>query len=157
VLSADTKGDETGFRFTFPYAALQDLRRQSDSFTDVFGATAEISGLNSGNRTTRFLYSAVTGNFFSALGVRPALGRFFEPGEGENGVGELNIVLGHSLWLKQFGGDPGVVGRQVRVDGRTATVIGIVPKDFHGVFAGADMDGYLPLRSLIRDEYSWSR
>ncbi len=157
VLAADTKGDETGFLFNFSYAALQDIRRQSDFFTDVFGFSAEISGFSSGDRTSRFLYSAVTGDYFSALGVRPALGRLYEPGEGENSSSELTVVLGHSFWQKKFGGDAGVIGKQVRIDGRAATVIGVAPKDFHGLVAGGDMDGYLPLRAFIADEYSWSR
>jgi predicted permease len=157
VLAADTKGDETGFLFNFSYPALQDIRRQSDSFSEVFGFSAEISGLSRGDRTTRFLYSAVTGDFFSALGVRPALGRVFEPREGETSGTELSIVLGHSFWQKQFGSDPGVIGMHVRVDGRPATVIGVTPKEFHGLVAGGDMDGYLPLRALTADEHSWSR
>ena len=148
VLAADTKGDETGFRFTFSYAALQDLR-QSDSFTDVFAFTPSLAGLSSGDRTSRFLYSAVSGNFFSALGVRPALGRFFVSGEGEHTGAELTVVLGHSFWRKQFGGDASVIGRQVRINGRTATVIGVTAIDFHGLTAGVDMDGYMPLVSQI--------
>jgi predicted permease len=156
VLAADTKGDETGFRFTFSYAALQDLRRQGESFTDVFAASPAISGLSTGDRTSQFLYSAVTGDFFKALGVAPALGRFFEPGEGEHSGAELNVVLGHSFWRRNFGGDPSVIGRQVRIDGRAATVIGVASKDFHGLFAGADMDGYLPLRSQVVDDYARS-
>ena len=83
VLAADTRGDETGFRFTFSYAALQDIRRQADSFTDVFAFTPSISGLSNGDRSSQFLYSAVTGNFFSALGLRPVLGRFLRRARGK--------------------------------------------------------------------------
>src|SRR6266404_5693099 len=144
VLAADTKGDETGFRFTFSYAALEDIRRQQDSFTEVFAFTPSIGGLSNGDKASQFLYSAVTGNFFSALGVRPALGQFFEPGEGERSGAELKVVLGHSFWQRKFGGDPGVIGKKVRVDGRAATVIGVATKDFHGVYAGVNMDGYMP-------------
>jgi hypothetical protein len=100
----------------------------------------------------QFLYSAVTGNFFSALNIDPALGRFFRPGEGESSGGEIAIVLGHSFWQKKFGGDPAVVGKPVRFDGRPATVIGVAPKEFHGLYAGADMDGYVTLRSQVVDD-----
>jgi predicted permease len=153
VLAADTKGDETGFRFTFSYATLQDLQLQLGDFADLFASTPSISGLSTGDRTSQFLYSAVTGNFFRALGVAPELGRFFEPGEGEHTGAEMNVVLGYSFWQRHFGADRGVVGRQVRIDGRAATVIGVTSKDFHGLFAGADMDGYLPLRSQVVDDY----
>src|SRR5438874_11804195 len=52
VLAADTKGDETGFRFTFSYAALEDIRRQSDSFTEVFAFTPSIGGLSNGDKSS---------------------------------------------------------------------------------------------------------
>jgi ABC-type antimicrobial peptide transport system permease subunit len=152
VIAADTKGDETGFQFTFSYAALQDIRRQADAVTDLFAFTPSIGGFSNGDRSSQFLYSAVTGNYFSALGLKPALGRFFEPGEGENKGGELSVVLGHSFWQKKLGGDSSVIGKQVRVDGKTVTVIGITTKDFHGVYAGADMDGYNVAAQPGRDE-----
>jgi predicted permease len=153
VIAADTKGDETGFQFNFSYAALQDIRRQADLFTDVFAFAPGIGGLSNGDRASQFLYSAVTGNFFSALGVRPAFGRLFQPGEGEAIGADLTIVLGHSFWQKTFGGDPNIIGKSVRFDGRAATIIGIAPEEFHGVYAGADMDGYVTLRSQIADDY----
>src|SRR6185369_11616231 len=46
VIAADTKGDETGFRFNFSYSALQDIRRETDAFSDVFGSGATIGGIS---------------------------------------------------------------------------------------------------------------
>ncbi len=157
VIAADTKGDETGFRYTYSYAAVQDIRRQRDIFSGVFGFFPGIGGFSTNGNAAQFFYSGVTGNYFTALGIRPAIGRFFEPGEGESAAGELNIVLGHSFWEKTFGSDPSVIGRQVRIDGRTATIIGVAPKEFHGTYAGANMDGYVPLRFAVVNEYAWSR
>jgi len=156
VLAAQTKGDETGFRFTFSYPAFEDFRRQAADSGDLFAVTYSFAGLSTGEKSSRFFYGAVTGNFFSALGVRPLAGRFFEPGEGETAAAELTVILGHSFWVKRFGGDPSVIGQQVRVDGRSATIIGIASKGFHGVYAGADMDGYMPLRSQVSDDASQS-
>src|SRR5262245_14540653 len=112
VVAADTKGDETGFRFTFPYAAIDDIRRQSSQSMDVFAVTYLFGGLSTGEKSNRFFYGAVSGNFFSALDVKPFLGRFFEPGEGENAGADLTVILGHAFWQKRFGGDPTVIGRQ---------------------------------------------
>jgi predicted RNA binding protein YcfA (HicA-like mRNA interferase family) len=84
VVAADTKGDETGLRFRFSYSALEDFRHQANSFSDLFAFTPRLGGFSSGTKTTQFMYSAVTGNYFSALGVKPAIGRLLEPGEGEN-------------------------------------------------------------------------
>ncbi|HEY1239250.1 MAG TPA: ABC transporter permease [Bryobacteraceae bacterium] len=162
VLAADTKGDETGLRYRFSYAALEDFRRHATPFSDVFGWEIGIRGLSTGSRSVQFFYSVVSGNYFSALGVQPAIGRVFQPGEGESATAPLNVVLGYSFWQKQFGGDPAVIGRQVHIDGRPATVIGVAPKQFHGLYSVADMDGYLPLSSLtngdaFRDREVFSR
>jgi predicted permease len=152
VVAAETKGDETGFRFTFPYAAFDDIRRQAAPSMDVFAITYMFGGLSTGDKSNRFFYGAVSGNFFSALNIKPLLGRFFEPGEGENAGADLTVILGHAFWQKRFGGDPAVIGRQLRINGRLATIIGVAQKDFHGVFAGVDMDGYMPLRSLVSED-----
>ena len=159
VVAADTKGDETGFAYRFSYPAFQDFRQQAISpsgpFADLFAFSMELTGFNSGGKTSQFFGSTVTGNYFSALGITPARGRFFVAGEGENAGAEMSVVLGYSFWQKQFGGDPGVIGRQVRINGSSATVIGIAPQGFRGTFSGVDLDGYLPLRQ--KADESWSR
>ena len=152
VIAADTKGDDTGLRFRFSYPALEDFRHQASSFSAVFAYSPRIGGLMADGKTTQFMYSAVTGNYFAALGIAPTAGRLIEAGEGENENAPLNVVLGYSFWRRRFGGDPNIVGQPVRVDGRAATVIGVAPKDFHGVYEGLDMEGFLPLRALIPAE-----
>src|SRR5579872_546644 len=154
VIAADTRGDETGLRYKFSYSALEDLRRQSDKFSDLFAYSPRLGGFTSDGKTTQFLYSAVTGNYFSALGVQPGAGRLLEPGEGENEHAPLVVVLGYSFWQRRFGADPNMVGRQVQVDGRAATVVGVATKNFHGVYEGLEMEGYVPLRGLTDNEWA---
>lgn len=149
VLAAQTPGDETGFQFQLSYRQLQDLRREAGVFQDVFGTVLQLRGFSSGGRTTQFLASAVSGNYFSALGVVPAAGRLFRSGEGERPGGPLMVVLGYSFWQRKFGADPKAIGAQVRLDGHPATIAGVTAKGFHGIYAGADMDGYLLLNSLV--------
>lgn len=72
VLAASTRGDETGFRYRLSFAALQDLRRQADRFSDIFAFNANLSGLTVDGKTSQFLLSEVTGNCFPALGLKPA-------------------------------------------------------------------------------------
>src|ERR1035438_2799832 len=55
-----------------------------------------------------------------------------------------------TFWQRTFGGDPAVIGRQLRLDGHGARVIGVVPQEFLGTWAGAEMDGYLPVNALAR-------
>jgi macrolide transport system ATP-binding/permease protein len=144
ILAARTKGDETGFRFRFSFPALQEYRERASCFSDVFAFNTDVGGLSADGKTTEFLYLTVTGNYFTALGLRPAAGRLFLPGEGEKRDEELQIVLGYGYWQNRFGGGQ-VIGKQVRLNGHTARIIGVAPAEFHGTYAGADMQGYLPL------------
>jgi predicted permease len=145
VLTAHLPGDDTGFRYRFSYPAFNDYRQQVDQFSDVLGFDARIGGLMADGRTTQFVYEIVTGNYFSALRLSPLAGRFFEPGEGEFLGAESTIVLGHEYWRKRFGGDPGVVGRTVRLDGVASRIVGIAPPGFHGLNQGVDIEGYATL------------
>src|SRR5215469_5949529 len=152
VLAAQTPGDETGFQFQLSYRALQDFSRETQAFQNVFATTLQIRGFSTTGKSSAFVYSAVSGNYFSALGVEPAAGRLFCPGEGEHTGAAPVVVLGYSFWQKRFGGNHDVIGTQVRVDGHPATVVGVAAKGFHGTYAGADMDGYMPLGSLVTVE-----
>jgi predicted permease len=70
-----------------------------------------------------------TPDVFSLLGVNAAIGRTFLPQDGEPGRDTV-VVLGDSLWRRRFHADPSIVGRSVELDGRTFTVIGVMPRDF---------------------------
>jgi predicted permease len=76
----------------------------------------------------------VTPGFFAALRVAPELGRFPLAAEGELGS-EQRVVLGHSIWKRRYGGDPGIVGRTVRIGGEAYDVVGVAPEGFD--FPGA--------------------
>ncbi|HKU19931.1 MAG TPA: ABC transporter permease [Terriglobales bacterium] len=127
------------------YLDMLDLKAQADVFSDVFGYDTGSGGLSADGKPGQFAYSAVTGNYFSALRVKPLLGRLFVPGEGEQRGSPLNLVLGYAFWQKRFAGDPAVIGKHIAINGRPATIIGVTPRDFHGLLFAFDMDGYLPL------------
>jgi predicted permease len=144
VLAAQQKGDTLGIYY-FSYPDLVDFRKQVDTFSDLFGYQIGLGGLSVSGKAEPLIFSYVTGNYFSALGIQPAAGRLFLPNEGEQPGATPMIVLGYSYWQKRFAGDPGVVGKQVRVNGSAAVVIGVAPKGFHGVASNVDMQAYLPL------------
>ena len=144
VLAGQVKGDTLGI-FTLSYPQLVDLRHQADAFSDVFASQTNFGGLSYAGKANQFVYGYVTGNYFSGLGVQPALGRLFLPTEGEEGGKDPYIVLGYDFWKKQFGGDAGVVGKQALIDGQQATIIGVAPKGFQGTQFVLDLDGYIPL------------
>jgi predicted permease len=77
----------------------------------------------------------VTGNFFDVLGAKPIIGRGFRPEEDRTPGAALVTVLGYGEWQKRFGGDPGLVGRTITLNGQAFTVIGIMPKEFKGTNA----------------------
>src|SRR5262245_25372333 len=86
---------------------------------------------------------AITSGFFATLGVTPLLGREFLP-EDEAWKGPRSAILTDGLWQRQFGGDPMVVGRAIRINGLSYTVVGIVPAFFN--FLGA-AELFTPLQS----------
>ena len=71
----------------------------------------------------------VSPGFFSLLGVRPLLGRTFQPKEGRPGAAPV-VIISHRLWQRQLGGDPGVIGSILTLDGQGYTVVGVLPRDF---------------------------
>lgn len=72
---------------------------------------------------------AVTASLFEVLGVEPAIGRTFLAEEDAPGRGDV-VILGHALWRDRFGGDPGIVGRTVSLEGSPFTVVGVMPPGF---------------------------
>jgi len=148
VLAAEMPGDESGLRFRFSYPALNDYRAETGVFADVFGFDTRIAGLTANGKTTQFLYHAVTGNLFAGLQLAPVLGRAFAPGEGEHPGDEAVAMLAYQFWQRRFGGDTAVIGTVVRIDGEPTRIIGVTPPAFHGLYQGAEIEGFVPLAFL---------
>ena len=101
------------------------------------------------------LVHAVTANYFEVLGAPPTIGRGFQTGEDEPGRGDV-VILSYGLWQTVFGGDPGVVGHGIGLDGRIHTVVGVMAADFYSAHAISVQPGLwvpMPLRDL-REERS---
>lgn len=78
--------------------------------------------------------ATVTPGFFAATGIQPFLGRFVIDAD-EGGSAPAVAVLSHDLWAERFGSSPGIIGRQIELDGRQFTVVGVAPPGFR--FRGA--------------------
>jgi predicted permease len=87
----------------------------------------------------------VSGNFFSALGVRPALGRSFVPEEDKVPGTHPVVVLSHRFWQQRFGGDRGVLGKELTLNGTVFTVAGVAPAGFSGMIVGLSPDFWMPI------------
>src|SRR5271170_4876152 len=134
------------FQTQFSLADYRDIRDQSTGvFSDVFAYQFGLDGLSVDGKADRVMTNYVSGNYFSALGLKPALGRLILPSEGEVPGADPVMVLGYSYWQTRFGGDPGIVGRKVSVDGQPITIVGVAPKDFVGVYPILSVQGYLPM------------
>jgi len=151
VVAGQLKGND-GFN-SFSYLDYHDLRAQANGFSDLLAYNINLMGLEADNKADSLLVSYVSSNYFSALGLKPALGRLVYGDEAEQQGREPVVVLAHSYWQTRFNADQNIVGRQVKLNGRTATVIGVAPEGFRGVFSIIDMQAYMPMgmRTLWSD------
>lgn len=129
----------------FSYPDYEDIRKQTDAFSDILAYRVSLVGLSVDGKGDHCVISRVTGNFFLTAGIQPAVGRLILPGEGQTPGADPVFVLGYNYWQKRFGGDTNVVGKQAEMDGHPVTIVGVAPKGFPGMFAFMNMDGYVPL------------
>ena len=95
----------------------------------------------------------VGADYFEVLGVRPALGQEFAPSDDAAGAARV-VVISDGLWRRRFGADPGIVGRNVTLDGLPHLVVGVMPRDFENVAApGAEV--WTPLRYDMSEGRAW--
>ena len=129
------------------FADLQDYRTATrDVLDDIAGYSVGFIGLAPDHkRPARVLATWVTGNYFALLGIQPALGRLIHSAEGAPGRIDPVVVLGHATWRQRFNGDPSIVGKTVRLNGRVCTIVGVVPPWFAGTFAFSESEVYLPI------------
>jgi predicted permease len=136
----------------FSYPGFVDFRKQADSVADIFGMVIGTVQLTANDQSEECFANYVSGNFFTALGLQPAAGRLYLPSEGETPGEPLLVVLGYGYWQKRFHGDPRAIGRQIRINGKSATIIGVVPRQFQGVYSIFETHVYLPMSGMIQEE-----
>ena len=139
------EGGATGISPELNLADLGDLRRATRSFAQVAAWQGDYDFvLGRGADAVHLTGAIATHDFFPLLGVRPQLGRFFDASEDRPGSGARVVVLGHGFWRRQFGADPGMVGREVEIGGVSHRVLGVAPPDFTGVDL-APVDIWMPM------------
>ena len=143
-------GDSSLGALGFSYPQFVEFREQTAPICEVFGsATAWRLNFTAEGHSDTLTIGGVSSNYFSALGVKPALGRLVLPGEGEHPGEPAILVLSYSFWQRRFGGDPRVIGKQVRVGIKPATIVGVMEKEFRGQFTVFEMDAYAPLSTVF--------
>lgn len=108
---------------------FRDWRRTADVFDDMAAYRYELFTVTGTQRPELMLGLEVTDRLFSVLGVQPALGRTFAPGEDTPGRRHV-AVISHALWQRHFGSDDSVIGRGIPINGETYTIVGVMPPTF---------------------------
>ena len=131
------------------YSAYMEIAESTDIFSGVMAASIP--------NPVRYLHEGVvrsavaeygTTSYLDVLGLRPALGRWFDATEERPGA-SLVAVLGHQVWTRTFHGDPSVVGRVIHVEGVPVTIVGVAPANYRSIVdVGLGTDLFLPITAL---------
>lgn len=125
---------------------FSDYREQNNVFEHLAVYRRSSYNLSGSDQATERLDGMrVTEDFFSALGVQPAIGRVFTAEEDQAGASPV-IVLSDRFWMRRFGGDTNLIGRNVRLDGQSVTVIGVMPPGFDHPLLWGTVDLWRPMQ-----------
>jgi putative ABC transport system permease protein len=131
------------------YPDLVDLRQRTTMLDEAFGYQLQIApaSLRVDDTTSAVFADVVTSNYFKALRVPAAVGRVFDRGDAEQAGASPIALLSYEFWMRRFSGDPGIVGRAVRVNNVPLTVVGVVASGFRGMSVVAP-DVWLPVSMI---------
>jgi macrolide transport system ATP-binding/permease protein len=121
-----------------------DLQTSCTLFDSFFVSKITGTTLSIGDRAERTIGSIVSDNYFDAIGVRPILGRGFEPREDLGRNAHPVTVISYQLWKGHFNGDPQIIGKTQRLNGVVHTIVGVAPPGFYGTFVGWGMQFWVP-------------
>jgi len=129
----------------FSYPEFEDLRRGTESvFSGVAGTRLVFSQVDHDGSVEMIPGQVVSGSFFGVLGIDVQLGRTLATADDVSPGAHPVVMLGHRYWQGRFGGDPGVVGTEIRLGGRPYTIVGVAPEDFPGSFRAIVPSFYAP-------------
>jgi putative ABC transport system permease protein len=135
-----------GMRFGVSYPDLLDLRGLTRDFTGVAAYSTERYNLTGAGDPREVQAAFVTADLFDVLGVQPHIGRPFTTAQDRDPV----ALLGYGLWATSFGSDPAILGRSIALDGKSYTVIGVMPAGFH--FPDDDIQVWTPVGGILAEE-----
>jgi predicted permease len=142
--------NETGWRskYSFSYPEFETFLMQEKALSGIFAFVP--LGINGGNTTvgingqpTLADGMMVTGQYFSALGVTPLLGRSLTEADEDPGAPRA-VVVSYVYWTRRFGRDPSIVGKSITLNGIPFTIVGVTPANFYGLIVGGEPDLWVP-------------
>ena len=146
-------------RAPWSYPKFQVLRAQSDTFEEVAAFSKQNFSLTGTADPVRLDGEIVTANYFSLLGIGPAIGRTFLPDEDKTPDATPVAVISHSLWQWRFGSEQSILGKQIELNKTMFTIIGVLPKDFKGQSRVAEVwiptmkSSVLPLSRILDQKF----
>ncbi len=149
VRIADTtgaRGSWASWHATATNPIWEQIRDNQQSFSSIlaWGSDRWVNLASGGE--ARFAQTVwVSGDFFNTLGVQPILGRGFTKSDDQRGCGFSGTVISYAFWQREFAGDPSVIGKMVRLEGRPFEIIGVTPSSFFGLEVGQSFDVALPI------------
>lgn len=142
ALAGTARGDREPTSLSWP--DFLDLQRNCTLCEDSFVSKITGSTLSIGDHAETAVGSIVSANYFGAIGVRPMLGRGFDPGDDVGSDSHPVVVISNHLWRNRFKSDPQIIGKTQRFDNVPHTIIGVAPEGFYGTFVGWAMQFWVP-------------
>lgn len=147
VNNTPEKKEQTLFP-TLSYPDYRDYRDRNDVLEGLIAYRLAPVSLSYDAVNERLWGYLATGNYFETLGIKPHLGRLFTPKDDITPGAHPVAVITHACWQKRFAGDPRVVGKDVRVNGRNFTIIGVSPRNFRGTELGYAPEMWFPMMMM---------
>src|SRR3984893_2549637 len=150
VLARNPAKPSTGFN----YPDYEYVRDHNQVFSGVVAASGGGSPLgmtipDEGRGETQLVGSIlVSGNYFEVLGVRAAVGRLFTPVDNKTPGAAPYVVLNYAFWQRRFGGNPGVLGKKIVLNGSPFWIVGVAQRGFSGTAVGNSPDMFIPIMML---------
>ena len=141
-------GTQSGDRSLFTYEEFERLRAHNKVFASMFASESNASRVNfsiGAGSLEEARSRLVTEDYFTTLGVEPAIGRLFSPADNRGPGSDPYVVLSYNYWKKRFGLDPGVLGKSIQIHKTFFTLIGVAPPGFFGETVGESPALFLPM------------
>src|SRR3954468_4986611 len=140
------------------YPIYQDMQQRAEPFAEVLCRRLVPASASIDNRTERLDAEIVSGNFFTMLGVKPALGRVFNSKEDDQVyAGHPVVVLSYGYWVSRFAKDPNILGRKILVNDFPMTIVGVSAEGFAGIDPAQSPQIRVPIqmKPVMMPDWGW--
>lgn len=126
------------------YPDFLDYRKLTTHLEGAAAVETAIYTLGTEDGAEAVMVEVMSANFFALTGLEPVLGRSYLPEEDEPGASAPVAIISHHAWVRRYGGDPGIIGRDIRLNGQSITIVGVGPDDFTGTLVGLTTEFWVP-------------